>query len=104
MSLRQKVRLELDDGTELTTTYDGRELRQWEARTGKSSLVEPMSLSMLTFLGWAACKRDGQLNGSYAKFEEFDKACVDVQGMRDEERPDPPKKSTARTRKTASGG
>jgi hypothetical protein len=107
MSLQQKVQLELEDGTEITVTYDGRDLRAWESRYKKSALVEPMSLSMLTFLGWSAGKRTEQLNGQFDRYEAFDAACTSVQGVRDEEEDeralDPPK-PRARTRKTPSGG
>lgn len=81
MTLRQKVKLELEDGTALETVYDGRDLRAWESKYNKSALVGPMSLSMLTFLGWSAAKRDGSINGRYDRYEAFDAECVDVQGM-----------------------
>lgn len=109
--LKQKVRLELVDGTEVEATYDGRDLRAWETRSGKPAIGIAMSLSMLTFLGWNAARREGSLNGSFTKYEEFDKACTWVQGVRDDEDSDedaearPTKrktrKTTASTRKAA---
>lgn len=96
MTLRQKVRLELDDGTAFEATYDARDLRAWESKFNRSSLVGPMSLSMLTFLGWSAAKRDGSINGAFDRYEAFDARCVDVRGMAADDdnggaaAPDPP--------------
>lgn len=92
MSLKQKVKLELADGSEVEVTYDGRDLRAWEVKHRKSALVEDMSLGMLTWLGWSAGKRQGLLNGSYGTYEAFDAECVSVEGMRDEEEADPPRR------------
>jgi hypothetical protein len=92
-SLSQRVRLELEDGSTVETTYDGRELRAWEKSTGKSALVESMSISMLTWLAWRSARRENKLNGEYATFDKFDAVCTGVQGIRaeqddeDEERP-----------------
>lgn len=97
MTLRQRVHLELADGTELEAVYDGRDLRAWETRTKQSSLVGPMSLNMLTFLGWSAAKRDGSINGQFERYEAFEAQCVDVQGRPlvppAEEAPNPPQDS-----------
>lgn len=101
MTLRQRVRLELVDGTEVVTVYDGRDLRAWETKFNKSALVGPMSLSMLTYLGWSAAKRDGTINGRYDRYEAFDAECVDVRGMAltdpadGDEPPDPPQPDSA---------
>jgi hypothetical protein len=98
MSLRQKLRIELADGTEVVTEYSAIDLRAWEKANRKSSLDEPMSVTMLTWLGWSAAKRTGAINGAYAEFEAFDAACTSVQGVRDEEVPTVPAKK-AGTRK-----
>ena len=100
MALRQKVRLELEDGTEIEVAYDGRELRAWETKFGRSALTADMSISMLTWLGWAAAYRQGMLNGSYGTFEKFDAACVDVAGVRE---PDPTPAKAKGSRKAPSG-
>ena len=89
MSLAQKVRLTLDDGREIETTYDGRDLRQWEAQFRKSALVESMSLGMLTWLGHHAAVRRGELDGELKDYKRFDEVCVSVEGVRDLELPDP---------------
>jgi hypothetical protein len=103
MSLAQKVKLLLDDGREIETTYDGRDLRAWEAANKKSALVESMSLSMLTWLGHHAAVRRGELNGDLKEYRAFDQVCLSVEGMRDEEPPDPtPAKPRSKaSRKTA---
>jgi hypothetical protein len=108
--LKQRVQLDLEDGTEIQTAYDGRDLRAWEGRSGKPAIGTDMTLSMLAFLGYSAAKRDGQLNGSYTRYEDFDKVCTWVQILNDEdtdkdtddatERPTKGRK-TAATRKTA---
>jgi hypothetical protein len=90
MSLRQTVRLEIDDGTsppnEVTVTYDGRDLRAWEVAFGSSALTEDVSVSMLTWCGWHAAKRQGLLNGNANTYKAFDDICTNVAGVRD----DPP--------------
>jgi len=84
VSLRQKVRLELDDGTQVVAEYSAIDLRAWEKENRKSALNEPMSVSMLSWLGWSAAKRQGSINGAYDTFEKFDAACTSVEGVRDE--------------------
>jgi hypothetical protein len=83
MSLRQKLKLELLDGTEVETEYSGIDLRAWEKVNRRSSLGEPMSVTMLTWLGWSAAKRNGSINGAYDTYEKFDAACVSVEGVRE---------------------
>jgi hypothetical protein len=80
MSLRQKVILELDDGTEVPVIFDGRDLRAWELKHRKSALSEPMSVGMLTWLGWHGATRQHLLNGSFDTYEALDAACVSVEG------------------------
>jgi hypothetical protein len=113
VSLRQKVKLELDDGKEVEVTYDGRDLRAWETKYRKSALTETMTLGMLTYVGWSAAKRQGILNGSYDTYEAFDAVCVSVQGVRAETTPPegaedtetgPTKAQKGRTRKTVGDG
>jgi hypothetical protein len=99
VSLAQKVRLDLADGTEVEVVYDGRDLRAWEVAHGKSALAEDLSLSMLTWLGWHAGKRQQLLNGSHETYKAFDEVCVSVQGLADDERPT----KRGRTPKAASG-
>lgn len=92
--LRQKVRLELESGDPIEVVFDGRDLRAWENQFRKSSLAEPMSVSMLTWLGWHAANRQGLLDGKYEKYDDFDNACVGVQGIRE----DPTKRPTKKGR------
>jgi hypothetical protein len=84
VSLRQKVRLELEDGTEVVAEYSAIDLRTWEKIHRKSALDESMSVSMLTWLGWNAAKRQGSINGQYANYDAFDAACTSVEGVNDE--------------------
>lgn len=98
MALRQKVRLELEPGSEpesLEVVFDGRDLRAWENQYRRSSLAEPMSVAMLTWLGWHAAKRQDMWDGKYEKYEDFDKVCVGVQGIKTE---DPTKRPTKKAR------
>lgn len=85
MSLRQKVRLELEDGQEVVVEYSAIDLRAWETKHRKSALDESLSVSMLSWLGWNAGKRQGLLNGAYDTYDKFDAACASVEGVRDEE-------------------
>lgn len=102
MSLRQKVRLELDDGSEVTAEYSAVDLRAWEKANKRSALREPMSVTMLTWLGWSAARRQGAINGAYDTFEKFDVACLDVAGVDDEpEDGDRPTRRVRATRKAA---
>lgn len=94
MTLGQTVRLDLEDGREVRTTYDGRDIRAWESKHGQSALVENMSLSMLTWLGHHAAVRTGAINGELSTYEAFDRVCVSVEGVR--EPPDPPKPAAKR--------
>lgn len=84
MSLRQKVKLELEDGSEVLAEYSAIDLRIWEKTHRKSALDEPMSVSMLTWLGWNAAKRQGSINGAYDTYDKFDAACTSVEGVNDE--------------------
>lgn len=85
MSLRQKVRMELEDGREIETVYSAVDLRAWETKFRKSSLVEPMSVSMLSWLGWHAAVRQNQVNGELTRWEAFDAVCESVQATRMDE-------------------
>jgi hypothetical protein len=96
VSLRQKVRLEYDvDGkpVEVIAEYSAVDLRAWETQSGKSSLSEPMSISMLTWLGWNAAVRHGLVDGQLKDWKVFDAACTSVAGVRD----DPPTKAPGKT-------
>lgn len=88
MSLRQKVKLELDSGQEVVVEYSAIDLRAWETKHRKSALDESLSVSMLSWLGWNAAHRQGLLNGEASTYEAFDAICASVEGVADEdERP-----------------
>jgi hypothetical protein len=89
MSLRQRVRLEVDDHPDVDVTFDGRDLRAWEFKYRRSSISEPVSISMLSWCGWHAAKRQGLLNGSHDTWEKFDAVCSGVEGLPDEEQEEP---------------
>lgn len=93
MSLRQKVRLELDDGAVVEVEYSAIDLRAWETKHKRSALDEPLSVSMLTWLGWNAAHRQHLLNGSAETFEAFDSICASVEGVKDDDGPRPTKKA-----------
>lgn len=104
MALGQKVELDVEDGEPVTVTYSAVDLRRYESQFHKSVLVEPMSLTMLTFLGWSAAKRQGLLNGHYEKWVDFDAVCTGVRTIADEvehddesESPDPTQGDTPPT-------
>lgn len=106
MALGQKVELEVEGGDPVTVTYSAVDLRRYEGQFHKSVLLEPMSLTMLTYLGWSAAKRQGLLNGHYDKWPDFDAVCIGVRTISDEtetedqtadEPPDPPAGDTPPT-------
>jgi len=97
VSLAQRVRLELEDGREIETMYDGRDLRAWEAAFNKSAIVEDLGVGMLTWLGHHAAIRRGELNGDLTSYAAFDKVCVSVEGIRAEP-PDPTKGPAKRSK------
>lgn len=99
MAMRQKIRLTVEDGDPIEVVADGRDVRTYEAWSRKSALREPMSVTMLTYMGYAAAKRQGMLD---EKWDVFNARCIDVTGLGsdDEDEPDP----TTRTRKSRGGG
>jgi hypothetical protein len=96
------LQLTLDDGREIETTWDTREVRDWEREHGMSALDDDAKLDLngVTRMGWLAARREGKLNGTYDTFEAFDAACRLVRTV---PKPDPPKRKAA-TRKGQSGG
>jgi hypothetical protein len=96
MSLRQKLKIELEDGSEVVAEYSAIDFRAWEKVNRRSSLGEPMSVTMLTWLGWSAAKRQGSINGAYDTYEKFDAACVSVEGVREPVPPVAAKKAATR--------
>jgi len=87
----------LEDGREIVTTYDGRDIRAWEGEHGQSALIESMSLQMLTWLGHHAAVRRGELNGDLSTYAAFDAVCVSVEGVAE---PGPTRRARARTPKS----
>jgi hypothetical protein len=107
VSLTEKVKLELADGREIETTYNGIDIRQWEGTFNKSALREVRSLSMVTWLAHHAGVRTGVIDGELKDYKKFDQVCVSVEYVHDdaEEPPDPtPAKPRSKaSRKTAGG-
>jgi len=90
VSLRQTVKLELEDGKEIVVEYSAIDLRAWETKHRKSALDESLSVSMLSWLGWNAARRQSKLsmlNGSGDTWEAFDAILASVEGVSEEERP-----------------
>lgn len=83
MALRQLVELDIEGHDLVTVTYSAVDMRRWEAVHKKSVLVEPMSLSMLTWLGWNAAVRQGVIDGALKDWRKFDEVCVGVRTLRD---------------------
>lgn len=99
-TLGQRLKIDLDDGTSVETEYDGRDIRQWEAKSRKSWFAETKSLSILTWVAHHAAVRRGDLNGPLSTYEAFDAACVSLEALPDrkdeeaDEEADPPKRTT----------
>jgi hypothetical protein len=89
VSVGQRLKLELDDGREVETAYDLRDVMAWESKHRKSAISESTSYAQLTWLGHHAAVRRGELNGDLTTFEAFSAVCTSVEGIRDPEPPDP---------------
>jgi hypothetical protein len=67
-----------------------------------------MSVSMLSWLGWNAARRQGLLNGSHSTWAQFDAVCIGVEGAADDEETDaeldPPSTTTAPTPESPGDG
>jgi hypothetical protein len=94
-TLGQRLKIELDDGTSVETEYDGRDIRQWEAKSRKSWFAETKSLSILTWVAHHAAVRRGDLNGPLSTYEAFDAVCVSLEALPDREDPKDPEDEEA---------
>lgn len=109
MMLGKQLELELTDGTTYTVAYNGIDLRAYEAAFNASVLSEPMSLTMLTWLAWAAGKRTGVLNGEWQAWATFEQQCTGVRVVADVPTPTKARKGskakqTAATQTQATAG
>lgn len=80
--MRQTFRIELDDGESVEAAADARDVRAWEAAYGKSFFSTPTSYTEIAQIAYLAAKRTGALNGRYPTYDEFDRHCVEVTGVR----------------------
>jgi hypothetical protein len=88
--MRQTVELEIEGHEEkITVTYTAVDLRRYETYSHKSVLVEPMSMTMLTYLGWSAAMRTGAINGPLKEWKTFDEQCIGVKTIAAEEDQEP---------------
>lgn len=88
MSLKQRVKLEIEDHDDVDVVFDGRDLRAWEVRHKRSAMQEPVGFSLLTWCGWHAAKRQSLLtglNGTGETYEKFDAICTSVEGLSDDD-------------------
>ena len=90
MIMGQRIRFELDDGRIIETTYDGRDVRDWEAEHRKSWLTTDTSVTDITWVSHHAAVRRGELDGELKDYKAFNAVCVGWEGIRrDEGPPDP---------------
>lgn len=82
--MRQTVLITLESRDPVTVRFDGRDIRAWETKHHKSALREPMSVSMLSWLGWHAAKRQGVMAPELHDWSAFDAACQWVEGVKEE--------------------
>jgi len=68
----------MDDGEEIKSTSDGRDVRRWEAAYGKSLVGETLSFTFLTQLAYLAARRAGTVDTRYPTYEIFESHCVDL--------------------------
>lgn len=72
--LDQTFTVTLEGAAPLTVTPDARDLRRWEAATGKSWLgLEVPSITDMTRLMFFAASRSGSFSGSW---DDFDNRCI----------------------------
>lgn len=82
-----RVRVDLEDAAEaLEVTYDGRDVRAWEADTGESYLATPDTYTQREHLAWYALRRKGLLE---LDLESFRAVCVQVTALGPGEPADP---------------
>ena len=75
MTVKQTLRVELEDGSEHTVTVDGRDFRAWEAWRGVSMFKSDTTLMQLTEYAYLSGRRQGLWNG---KYEDWEPTCVGV--------------------------
>lgn len=68
----------MDDGEEIKSTSDGRDVRRWEAAYSKSLVGETLSFTFLTQLAYLASRRCGTVDSRYPTYEIFESHCVDL--------------------------
>jgi hypothetical protein len=86
VAFRNTVELDVDGRDDpIRVTYSAVDYRRYEAQFHKSVLVEPLSMTMLTYLGWSAARRQGILNGSYEKWADFDAVCTGVRTITEDD-------------------
>jgi hypothetical protein len=88
VSLKQRVKLEIEGHDDVDVVFDGRDLRAWELRHKQSAMNQQVSFSFLTWCGWHAAKRQQLLtglNGTGETYEKFDEICTSVEGLSDDD-------------------
>jgi hypothetical protein len=68
----------MDDGEQIKSTSDGRDIRKWEATYLKTLVGETLSFTFLTQLAYIAARRCGTVGPSYPTYEIFEQHCVDL--------------------------
>lgn len=102
MTFGQRVELTVVDRDDpIEATYDARDIRAYEAATGKSAL-DGLTVTALTYFGWSAARRAGLLNGTGETWTAFDAVCTGVRVIGETKDVRPTRRS--RTQKRASDG
>jgi len=104
--VRQRMTIEMEDGTTYDVEADGRDIRAWEAEYAQSWLRTDTSATSVTQLAYLAGRRSGVLNGAWATYDSFDKSCVDVRARLDEQLvadPTPPDRTGGSSARSRSG-
>lgn len=68
--MKQKFRVEMEDGSSWEVTADGRDVRTFEASTGESFISTALTYTQLSYLAAAASIRTAQYAGSVDSFLE----------------------------------
>lgn len=82
MRYRVAAQLETETGeeVEIVVQVDGRDIRRWEAESGKSFLQHQNTYTDYAKLAFFAATRCGEFDGSW---QEWDARCFDARDVRD---------------------
>jgi hypothetical protein len=76
--MRYEFVAHMDDGEQIKSESDGRDVRRWEATYSKTLVGEQLSFTFLTQLAFLAARRMQTITQAYPTYEIFEAHCVDL--------------------------